>query len=121
MFTTPVKIINADFNLKDIEIKLKKNLHKADKVGIESRKDYYYKVNFDFANISEKLLEYSKPFLSELGMKDEIEIDMWGNYYPGICVCGKHVLLLFPPYLVHDVVMLSNQERITVAFDIKAR
>ena len=72
---------------------IKEQLYKAykltaDKGGIESRKDYYYKVNFDFANISEKLLEYSKPFLSELGMKDEIEIDMWGNYYPGICVSG---------------------------------
>ena len=152
MFTTPVKIINADFDIKEIEKSLKKNLHKADIVGIESRDDYYYKVNFDFANISEKLIEYSKSFLTELGMNDELEIDVWGNYYPGICVCGKHnhlrrnvvlsgilyvkpdsrkgineyspipnVLILFPPYLVHDVVMLSNRERITVAFDVKAK
>ena len=76
MFTTPVKIINADFDIKEIEKSLKKNLHKADIVGIESRDDYYYKVNFDFANISEKLIEYSKSFLTELGMNDELEIDV---------------------------------------------
>tara|TARA_X000001316_G_C922259_1_gene37253 strand:- start:1297 stop:1818 length:522 start_codon:yes stop_codon:yes gene_type:complete len=173
MFTTPTKIINSDFDLEFIESSLRNHLPKAVKMGIESRGDYYYKVNYDFANLSDKLIEYSKTYLSELGLDEDIEIDVWGNFYPGICVCGKHnhlrrnvvlsgilyvkpengvtrffdpmaewhdqfgywnvrkgieefspipnVVLLFPPYLVHDVVMLSDKERITVAFDVKVR
>lgn len=173
MFTTPVRTVDTKFNINELESLIKNNLSKSIKMGIESRGDYYYKINFDFANISHKLLKYTKPFLDELGVDGELSIDMWGNYYPGICVCGKHnhlrknvvmsgilyvkpengvtrffdpmaewhdmigywnirkgvvehkgkpnELILFPPYLVHDVVMLSNDERMTVAFDVKAR
>ncbi len=173
MFTTPVKTINTNFDIKSLERQLRNNLYSSKRIGIESRGDYYYKVNFDFAEISNELLEYTKPFLDELGVDGELSIDMWGNFYPGICTCGKHnhlrrnvvmsgilyikpengvtrffdpmaewhdqfgywnirkgviehkgkpkELILFPPYLVHDVVMLTNEERMTVAFDVKAR
>ena len=80
MFTTPVKTINTNFDIKSLERQLRNNLFSAKRMGIESRGDYYYKVNFDFAEISNELLEYTKPFLVELGMEEDLDIDMWGNF-----------------------------------------